>query len=81
MFCAAGRSLEGFIPKSAKDFEEFGRLVAGVHMLPHARSSHYKVSPATCCYEFGWVLGKTPAGGCAPAAARQELALQGKLGA
>ncbi|KAI7835831.1 hypothetical protein COHA_010276 [Chlorella ohadii] len=44
LFGGSGRSLEGFIPKSAKDFEEFGRLVAGVHMLPHAKSSHYKAA-------------------------------------
>lgn len=44
LFGGSGRSLEGFIPKSAKDFEEFGRLVAGVHLLPHAKSAHYKAA-------------------------------------
>ncbi len=39
----AGRDLEGFIPKSAKDFEELGKLVAAKHLVPHAKSSHYKV--------------------------------------
>lgn len=38
----AGRELEGFIPKSAKDFEEFGKLVAAKHLVPHSKSSHYK---------------------------------------
>ncbi|EFN56118.1 hypothetical protein CHLNCDRAFT_144733 [Chlorella variabilis] len=39
-----GRDLEDFIPKSAKDFEEFGKLVAGKHMLPHAKAGHYKAA-------------------------------------
>lgn len=40
----AGRELEGFIPKSAKDFEEFGKLVAAKHLVAHAKSSHYKAA-------------------------------------
>ncbi|PRW45133.1 Eukaryotic translation initiation factor 3 subunit J [Chlorella sorokiniana] len=44
LFGGSGRSLEGFIPKSAKDFDEFGRLVGGVHMLPHAKNAHYKAA-------------------------------------
>lgn len=35
--------MEGFVPKSAKDFEELGRLVAAKHLLPHAKgAAHYK---------------------------------------
>ena len=36
------RSLEGFIPKSAKDYEEYGRLVAAQWLLPHGKSQQYK---------------------------------------
>ena len=50
---AAGRDLEGFIPKSAKDFEELGRLVAGKYLLPHASNTAYKVG--------GWHGGWVPA--------------------
>lgn len=39
---AAGRELEGFIPKSLKDFEELGRIVAAKYLLPHAKHQHYK---------------------------------------
>lgn len=86
LYPLAGRSLEGFIPKSAKDFDEFGRLVAGVHLLPHARSAHYKASPPVLlCTPFaacecaavllvGWRAG---GGGHAQGAAR-EVALQGE---
>ena len=35
----AGKELEGFIPKSLKDFEELGKLVAAKHLLPHARAA------------------------------------------
>ena len=35
-------SLEEFTPKSAKDFEQFGRAVAVKYLLPHLKSSHYK---------------------------------------
>ncbi|KAI3426155.1 hypothetical protein D9Q98_008532 [Chlorella vulgaris] len=38
------RELEGFTPKSAKDFEEFGKLVAGKHLLAHAKSPSYKAA-------------------------------------
>jgi hypothetical protein len=41
---AAARELEGFAPKSAKDFEEFGKLVAGKHLLAHAKSPSYKAA-------------------------------------
>lgn len=34
--------MEGFIPKSAKDFEELGRLVAAKHLLPHSKAAAYK---------------------------------------
>lgn len=72
----SGRSLEGFIPKSLKDFEEYGRLVAGVHLLPHAKSSHYKARFCFCSSLLGCCplpvavgLARPPGGGRAPAAA------------
>lgn len=40
----AGKDLDSFLPKSAKDFEELGKLVAAKHLLPHAKSSHYKAT-------------------------------------
>eukprot|EP00193_Tetraselmis_chui_P012869 CAMPEP_0177770050 /NCGR_PEP_ID=MMETSP0491_2-20121128/10698_1 /TAXON_ID=63592 /ORGANISM="Tetraselmis chuii, Strain PLY429" /LENGTH=222 /DNA_ID=CAMNT_0019287199 /DNA_START=243 /DNA_END=911 /DNA_ORIENTATION=- len=36
------RSLDTFIPKSAKEFDEFARMLAHKYLLPHADSSHYK---------------------------------------
>ncbi|GAB4817234.1 hypothetical protein N2152v2_004280 [Parachlorella kessleri] len=38
-----GRELEGFIPKSAKDFEEYAALVVQKYLLPQAKSTHYKL--------------------------------------
>lgn len=79
--CPAGRSLEGFIPKSAKDFEEFGRLVAGVHLLPHSKSAHYKASlppllasVLLCC----WSVGEPVVAGVHRLRADPEVALQGE---
>lgn len=34
--------LDIFVPKSAKDFEELGRAVAGKFLLPHERGANYK---------------------------------------
>ena len=34
----AGRELEGFIPKSAKDFEEYAALVVQKYLLPQVCS-------------------------------------------
>ena len=36
------RKLEGFVPVSASDFEEYARLVVLKYMAPHQLSSHYK---------------------------------------
>ena len=35
-------SLDTFTPKSAKEFEQFGRLVAQKYLFPHTKSAHYK---------------------------------------
>lgn len=32
------RDLEGFIPKTSAEFEEYGKLVAVKHLLPHAQA-------------------------------------------
>ena len=34
--------LNEFSPKSAKDFEILGRVLASTYMLPHASNQHYK---------------------------------------
>mmetsp|Transcript_32120 Transcript_32120/g.91086 ORF Transcript_32120/g.91086 Transcript_32120/m.91086 type:complete len:223 (+) Transcript_32120:1547-2215(+) len=36
------KSLDDIIPKSQKDFEEYGRMIAHKYLLPYADSSHYK---------------------------------------
>ena len=35
-------SLDDFVPKSAKDYEQYGRLLAQKYLAPHVKSSHYK---------------------------------------
>lgn len=36
------RKLEGFVPVSAADFEEYAHLVVLKHLTPHRLSNHYK---------------------------------------
>jgi len=36
------RDLDGFIPKTNKEFEELGKLVAAKHLIPHASAKGYK---------------------------------------
>ena len=36
-------SIASICRRSAKDFEEFGRLVAGKYLVAHSRSPQYKV--------------------------------------
>ncbi|KDD75338.1 translation initiation factor 3 eIF3 [Helicosporidium sp. ATCC 50920] len=43
LFKGSERELEGFLPKGAKDFEEYAALVANKYLLAHAGSSHYKL--------------------------------------
>jgi translation initiation factor 3 subunit J len=38
LFGEGGRDLETFIPKSAKDFEELGQILAAKFLLPHAKT-------------------------------------------
>ncbi|PSC73295.1 Eukaryotic translation initiation factor 3 subunit J [Micractinium conductrix] len=38
----SSRELEGFIPKSHKDYEEYGKLVAAKYLAPHTKSSNFK---------------------------------------
>ena len=74
MYCPAGKELEGFIPKSLKDFEELGKLVAAKHLLPHARAapasykaaikSLLKVALATMAAQEVKDLETCVAGGC-----------------
>lgn len=40
-FCAV-RDLDGFVPKSAKDFEEYAASIVAKYLLPHASNSNYK---------------------------------------
>lgn len=42
LFGGADVNLDTFTPKSAKEFEQFGRLVAQKHLLQHANNAHYK---------------------------------------
>ena len=70
----AGKELDGFIPKSLKDFEELGKLVAARHLLPHARAapasykaaikSLLKVALATMAAQEVKDLETCVAGGC-----------------
>ncbi|KFM28088.1 Eukaryotic translation initiation factor 3 subunit J [Auxenochlorella protothecoides] len=36
------RDLDGFVPKSAKDFEEYAASIVAKYLLPHASNSNYK---------------------------------------
>ena len=38
----SARKLEGFVPVSSSDFEEYARLVVYKHLTPHRLSTHYK---------------------------------------
>ena len=42
LFGGSDVSLDDFVPKSAKDFEQFGKLVSQKYLSPHVKSSHYK---------------------------------------
>lgn len=44
LFGEGGRDLETFIPKSTKDFEELGRMLAAKYLVPHAKghAAQYK---------------------------------------